>query len=521
MASVFLRDWKAGDVVTADDLNELAAAVAMVEAVSPASAAARGVRHQRSVEDDGPAGMPWEVYAGASAGGLGLFVVPGRVLCGFGGHGDGDDELEWVRLAEDAVMVEDFEVPAPGRCVTVYLEMRGAVEVRRLRVDELAEEDAWLAGRQFVALKDVVLRCTCKPDSEVLRVWPLAVYTPGHEQPLTQLLWGDLSALECRALVDAAGEPVWPSDRSQAGAWGTEAHGDGMTVLCAVDFSTRQERIEGALRGCVALDGALELYAGKMPRLSAGGGNEGGGDVWPDDPEDDGGDDGGGGGGGGYSPVEPGGGDTFVRYGYMAGPGFSACTLTTGRDGRLYWELTLDGAYLVRLCAGLKAAATVTFAGDGVQEGTWRPVEMGLGACRLDALGPGMTGEVGLVFGEVDAEEVGKKTSILRLNFEGNPVWSQEKRWYLSPKFVHQAGRYVVCEEGRNGLQPGGFVKAAKWYRWRIDAAAFRAAAEDYFRREMGRVSVADSNTATSFDSTVTGTLTGTLLNARFDLVLD
>ena len=537
---VFLKDWQPGDVVTAADLQALADAVALLEAVPPGGGAAAPCGGRYRQEMDGPVGLPWQVYALTGEDGVQLHVVPGKVLCGYGQRQVSLNEAEalpeFVTLAADAARVEDFELPAAGGHVVVWLELTGEVHVRRLTGDD-ALTGLPMDGYQHTELAGARLRVTCAPVEAALRVWPLAVYTQGHEQPVTQLLWGDLSALECRGLVDAAGVPVWPADRSEAAAWGTEAHRDGMALLAPVDFSTPKETVSGQLSGCLDEDGSMELYLGRWfedGEYGEGGGGGGGGgggvgDDWEDDdePDDDEPDDDDVPPDGPYVPVGPDvppdgptPSDTVVKYGYVAGEGFSRCQLVKAADDKLYWELVLDGGYLAGLCAGIKVPAAVTFHADGTQVGTHSAVEMGLGECRLTATGLGMTGTAGLEFGGLDGQDVSKKSATLRLNFTAAPSFTQTKTWYLSPEKVHKAGSYVRLEEARNGFQAFGFVKAMRWYRFSVDSARFRAAAEAYFKAELGKVSVNDSDASTSYDSTVTGELTGTLTAARFSLQL-
>lgn len=535
----FLRDWQPGDVVTAADLQALADAVAMLEAAAPGGGAVAREAGQCRVENDGPVGLPWQVYVAPAADGMQLQAVPGRVLCGYGMRqitlNEMDSLPDFVTLAADAATVEDFEMPAAGEHVVVWLELTGRTVVRRLTGDD-ATTGLPMDGYQHTELRDASLRLTCKPVDDALRVWPLAVFTPGYEQPVTQLLWGDLSALECRGLVDANGVPVWPARRSDAAAWGTDEHRTGMATLAPVDFSTPRESVTGTASGCLDEDGALELYLGAWFDDSGeggngnggGGGGGGGGNEWTDpdepgdeDPDDDVPPD------GPYVPVGPDvppdgptPSDTVVKYGYIAGEGFARCQLVRAGDGKLYWELELDGGYLAQVCAGIKAAATVTFHADGTQVGTHSAVEMGLGECRLTATGLGMTGTAGLEFGGLDGQDVSKKNSTLRLNYTAAPSWTQTRTWYLSPEKIHKAGDYVRLEEAKNGFQPFGFVKAMKWWRFSVNGAAFRAAAEGYFRAQLGKVSVSDSDVSTSYDSTVTGELTGSLISANFNIIL-
>lgn len=281
MASVFLRDWNAGDVVTAADLQELVYVVGMLEntryAFTGSSHAGGGVQR----ECDGPVEWPWQVQLNTAASKTELRVVPGRVLIGgepvwTNEEGESVGGFQYVTIKEASSAVPGFDESAAEPQV-VYLCLRGHISTRVLMTDELwpdtAEEGKGNAtAYQYAELTNARLDLQCMPmtekvseEDELLRVWPLAVFTPDHEQPVTQLLWGDLSAVECRGLVDNQGDVVWPADRSGAAEWGSDAHGDDMAVLTEADFSTPRETITGPLRGCVDTDGALEFYLGVHP----------------------------------------------------------------------------------------------------------------------------------------------------------------------------------------------------------------------------------------------------------------
>lgn len=530
----FLRDWQPGDIVTADDMQALTDTVAMLESMGHTGGAAPGGRCRQVT--DGPQGWPWQVIALRGEGGYDLRVVPGKVLVGLQiSEPEGLDERDvaytYLELptAEGADVVQDYDVTKDE--ATVYLELTGRVRRRYLTLGELTDAGrlgsveltatarALMAENEVVELADTALRVTCEPVADALRIWPLAVVQKGHSQPVTQLTWGDLSALECRGIARTDGKPVWPGDRTQAAAWGTRAHADGMDAVAAVEFSTDVERIEGELYGCMDVDGALEFYLGQY--TSPGGDEDppAGDSPWTDDDEV-------------YEDPPPGpfsapggGGDDgedmpVVRYGYQAGEGFLSCELVRAANQKLYWKLELDPDYLSRVCAELPCPATVQIQADGKQAGVRSDVEMGLGIVNVGATGMVLHGAVALEFAGEDGDDVSTKQVTRKATYKGSPVWSQPRTWYLTPNKVHQAGRYVVLEKAAPGFDPGVGVKARQWYRFRVDKAKFARAARNEFKKALGAIKVQDSQVATSYDSSVVGTLTGTATAPVFDFRL-
>lgn len=536
MNGVFLRDWQPGDVVTADDMQALVDAVAMLEgqAALPAVAARPRGGGVRRV-GDGPQGWPWQVY---EAGGV-LRVVRGEVLTGvrFAAQGDGADDgvYEYAFLGlpdgDAAEVVQEFDSAAD--VVTVWLELTGGLVLRALSWDEVlppgddrrelmsAEELAAASGYFFRGLEGATLRVTCRPVEGALRVWPLAVVTRGHEQPVNQLLWGELSALECRGLATAEGRPVWPTDRSGAAAWGTRAHAAGMDVLAAVDFSTEAEVVAGELYGCMDVDGAVELYLGGYEPGGSAAEGEGEADEEEEEEEEDvvppgpyvppGGDD---------DDGEGPGGVTWVKYGYVAGEGFLGCELVRAADGQLYWVLELDPDFLAGVCAGLEVPVTVTYCAGGTQQGSTATVEMGLGECAASVTGMLLQGTAELVFHGSNDVDASKKSATVKVNYEASPVWRQERKWYLSPKKLHQAGAYVKLEKASNGWQAGGFVEAMAWYRFSVKREEFRKNALACLKKEMAAISVDGETESTSEDSSVRAVLSGTLTAPVYTMTL-
>ena len=531
----FLRDWQPGDVVTAEDMQALADTVAMLEAdADTRGGAARGGCRRVS---DGPQGWPWQVIALHGKDKYELRVVPGKVLAGVrwvirgGAPADAEAKYTYLELpgTEGADVVQDYD--ASKDVETVYLELTGRVSRRYLTFGDMIaaglmddpygtmrpDDYATETGHEVVSLMDAELRVTCQPRANALRVWPLAVVTKEHAQPVTQLRWGDLSALECRGVARADGELLWPEKRTDA-AWGAPSHANGMQAVAAVQFSTKMEVIEGTLLGCMDEDGALEFYLGQYEPGAGEPGADGSGADGPDQDEpelDEPGDDDpqpgpdpGPGPGPTPTPVP---GSTVVKYGYVAGEGFVRCQLVKGADDQLYWELELDPGYLAKVCADMKVPVTVSYNAGGVQEGTRAPVEMGLGACTASTTGMLLRGTAQLLFHGENGVDVTTKSATVQVQYTASPTWQQSRKWYLSPKLIHKAGAYVKLEKAKNGWQPGGFVTASAWYRYSVKKEAFRAAALAYLKKEMAAISVEGEKECTSADSCVRAVLSGTL----------
>ena len=534
----FLRDWQPGDIVTAADMQALADTVAMLEAdADTRGGATRGACRRVS---DGPQGWPWQVIALHGEDKYELRVLPGKVLAGCRwtapGAELGDEELEYTYLelpaSEGADVVQDYD--ATKDVATVYLELTGRVTRRYLTLGDMLAAGlmddphgmmtdtgkARKTGHEVVTLEDAALRVTCAPVDTALRIWPLAVVSKAHAQPVTQLIWGDLSALECRGIARADGKPVWPSDRTQAAAWGTRAHADGMDAVAPVEFSTAAESIEGTLRACMDEDGALEFYLGQYTPY-AGGGAGGGFEEEEEEEEEEEVPP------GPYESVEPGpdeepgpGGVTRVKYGYIAGEGFLRCVLVRAADGQLYWELELDPDFLARACAAMAVPVTVTYMAGGTQQGSWDTVEMGLGECAASVTGMLLRGTAQLVFHGRNDVDATKKSATVKVNYEASPTWQQEQKWYLSPKKIHKAGAYVKLEKAANGWQAGGFVEAMAWYRFSVKRDEFRKNALACLKKEMAAITVDGEDVSTSVDSSVRAVLSGNLTAPVYTMTL-
>lgn len=537
MASVFLRDWQQGDVVTAADLQELTDAVSLLENMGrqlpQGSNAGAGVRR----ECDGPVEWPWQVLARPAAAGMELYVVPGRVLVGgnyefTNADGEVTGGFDYVSMAGNVVKVPGFDATQTEPQM-VYLQLWGEVEVRQLQYgecwppaedEETAEFNTDLQGQQQVLLKNARLELACAPvasslleQAGLLRVWPLAIYTPGHEQPVNQLQWGELSACECRGLVDSWGAVVWPAERGEAAAWGADGHGSGMATLAEADFSTPCETITGPLLGCIDADGAVEFYLGvhEAPPWT--------GPEPPVDPEeptledleeegDGGGDDGGGDGSDGDDEEEKGPDEKIaVKIGYEAGDGFLSCALVR-KGGAYWWKLVLDPDFVRSAVQGLPVPAVMTLAANGSQAGTQgRTVEMGLGTTAASAGGAAATGTAQLVFHGSNTVDASTKTRTHQFNYSISLDFEvPEKTWYLSPRELSTAGSWVklVRSNGASNFN----VRAAEWWIWHVDREKFRRAGINQMKIELAKRSLSDSDVSISGDSTVTGTLSGTAL---------
>ena len=535
MASVFLREWQRGDAVTATDLQELVDAVAALEnsrlASTGSSQAAGGVQQ----ESDGPVEWPWQVLATTAEAGHELYVVPGRVLTG--GEPEWTDENGTVRggfkytaLAGNVVKVSGFDATLADPQV-VYLQLWGEVVVRRLTMAECypdtetdAESGAMLTPGQYTELKNARLEVVCVPAASslleqtgLLRVWPLAVYTPGHEQPVTQLQWGLLSAVECRGLVDSWGAIVWPTDRSGAADWGKDEHGADMATLTEADFSTARETITGPLMGCIDTDGAVEFYlgvheappyVGPLPPVDP---NDPTLEEEEDDEEEDTDDSGGGGDGGdggdddeGTNPDEK----IAVKIGYEAGDGFRSCALVR-RAGGYYWKLELDPDFVRGAMQGLSVPATMTLAAGGSQVGVQATVEMGLGTTAASAGGTAATGTAQLVFHGTNAVDASTKTRTEQFNYSISlDLEVPGRTWYLSPRQLSTAGSWVklVRSNGASNFN----VRASEWWTWHVDREKFRQAGINQMKIELANRTLSATDSSTSADSTVTGALSGT-----------
>lgn len=525
MAGVFLRDWKKGDVVSAADLNDLVEAVALLENASSGVAQVSARPGARLHEYDAPVEWPWQVLLQYGPAGPELWVVPGCVLTGgcaplAGENGEERGGWQYETMPGNLVKVPGFDASLADPQV-VYLVLNGEVRTRRIlrgEVDAEAAEPAEENGEQYTEVLNASLSLVCVPVETTmlegpLRVWPLAIYTPGAEQPVNQLQWGELSAVECRGVCDDYGDVVWPTNRSRAAAWGAAGHEAGMAVLTVADFSTERETITGPLYGTMDMDGALEFYLGvheapgyEGPTLPAPGDEDGDGDDFdadgdgdedsdndsnPDDDDDETTDDK----------------KIAVKIGYEKGEGFASCDLVR-RAGGYYWKLVLDTEYVRSVLQSVDVPATMKLAAGGSQQGSIAEVQMSLGESTASGSGTAAMGSGELLFkGTQGSYGVAARTH--KFNYKISlDVDIPKKTWYLSPKNLSTAGSWVKLTSSRGASNFN--VRASEWWMWSVNRAALQKAAANQLRQELSKRTLSATDVSRSADSTVTGELSGT-----------
>lgn len=527
-----MKDWKKGDVVSAADLNDLVEAVAMLENASSGAAQVSARPGARLHVYDAPVEWPWQVLLQYGSAGPELWVVPGCVLTGgcyplTGENGEERGGWQYEAMPGNLVKVPGFDAALTDPQV-VYLVLNGEVRTRRLTYGDIdAESDISTVenGEQFTELLNASLSLVCVPVETTmlegpLRVWPLAIYTPGAEQPVNQLQWGELSAVECRGLVDSSGDVVWPMDRSKAAKWGTAGHAAGMKVLTEADFSTPRETIAGPLYGTLDLDGAVEFYlgvheapgyVGPTPAAPGQGDDEEDGDDFnedgdddedidddsdpdPDDPDDD--DD--------ETTDDK---KIAVKIGYEKGEGFASCDLVR-RAGGYYWKLVLDTEYVRSVLQSVDVPAAMKLAAGGEQQGTIAKVRMSLGESAASGSGTAAMGSGELLFkGTQGSYGVAARTHKFNYNLSLD-VDIPPKTWYLSPKNLSTAGSWVKLTSSRGASNFN--VRASEWWTWSVDRAALQKAAANQLRQELSKRTLSATAVSRSADSTVTGELSGT-----------
>ena len=211
-----------------------------------------------------------------------------------------------------------------------------------------------------------------------------------------------------------------------------------------------------------------------------------------------------------------------VKIGYERGTGFKSCSLVR-REGAYFWKLVLDGAAVSAALRNVTVPGSVTLKANGSQPGTnGRVVYMGLnmdGGNSASANGKKVTGTASLVFHgtndvNVDLKEV---TCEIQFQFELD-VDVPDKVWYLSATEVSSAGSWVrrSASDGVSCFQ----ARAQEWYKFSVNMDALRAAAVNELRGRLTSRRVSDTAVSVSHDSTVTGTLSGTVLNATASAIL-
>lgn len=509
--SVFCKDFKKGDILTAGDLNEMVRVVQGLEVT--AAGAAGGFMVGGRGDAVLQARWPFEVTVGFDAAGERVLrVAAGRVLVDYNTEeGFVYDELP---VGDDGFALVEGYAGEDGP-VTVWLQLVG--EIKETHLDDGGDGWTWFGEpvRRVVWTRRE-LRVSTEEVEGVVRRWPLAVVNCAHVQPVTQLLWGDLNALEVRGFVRTDGEVVWPGCTPDGALRRPEVH----VPLATVNFSgtvSESFSVSGVLRGGMAADGAFSFQLGAPVESDAwaGGAWDEPDAEWDEEEDDDE--------AGGYGDfedetveeLEPGS-PTVVRYGYLVQPGdgFSECTLSTTEDGDVCWRLVLDEGFLAEVLEDLAGAATVTVTAEGSVPGAHATVEMGLGGLTVT----NESAAAELVFHGTNAVDASTKVMTKAVKYVVRPDWAQQKEWLISPSKVATAGRYV--QRAEVAAPENGFVQASRWFRFRVDRAAFRQAAEDFLRAELGRVTLSGTVGDESNGCTVTGTLSGSLLKAKFALKL-
>ena len=206
-----------------------------------------------------------------------------------------------------------------------------------------------------------------------------------------------------------------------------------------------------------------------------------------------------------------------VQIGYEAGEGFSSCTLVR-KAGAYYWKLVLNPSYVQSAVKGLEVPGKMTLAANGSSQGNIATVRMSLGESSGSASGTDASGSGALLFkGTQGSAGVASRTH----NFNYNVNLSLEvpgKTWYLSPQKMSSAGSWVKL--ARSSGASNFNVRAQVWYKWVVDREALRRAGVNQMKTELGKRTLSDSDSSTSHDSTVTGTLSGTALAIRAEATL-
>lgn len=522
MKNVFLRDWAEGDVVSAADMQELAAAIMQLEGECAAGGGMAPCRGGVYVEAPALDYMPWEVYMGAD----GKFYYEGGPLL-VGWNAERGAIVQWF----DGGAVEELTTARHGH---FYLEVLG--EVKLVRQDgagvelERGAEDWYAEGVRPEGLRVRVVYSTghnAPGDCVWQRV--IAHCNKEWEEPLTQWRWGVMSLGEVLGFEVNLGEDLGEEGRA---AFGEEGHESGMGAVCAVDASSEAEgAVEGTLWGGMTAAGGVEFYLGPVKVAPADDDDDNEGSTGDDDDDEMEGEE---------DELEseadmwqPGGGSVIervekpedggvirVRYGYVAGEGFASCDLIQV-DGEYYWELVLDEHYLSELCNGLDVAATLEMTAEGSSPGIHGAVAMGWRKGMPPeawALGAQMQGTGTFEFAGLDNDDVSLHDVRFELKWKNDEAWVQARRWYLSADVLHEAGAFVARDYGTGYADP--WIKASKWYRFRVKPAAFKAGARKYLRRQLGAVKVDDEVSSPSEDSEVLGVLSGTLLKPSASFIL-
>lgn len=318
------------------------------------------------------------------------------------------------------------------------------------------------------------------------------------------------------------GDDVWPqvADRYRITLRADVPTAGGSTLHLRLAGS----EVDGILLTASMFAEVVKDYTGTEPRPGGGGGGED--DFTPDDERW-------GPGGGPADDDEPTDDEDVdedpnpanrpaVQVGYERGEGFKSCSLVR-RKGEYQWKLVLDGAAVSAALRNVTVPGSLTLAADGTQLGTnGRTVEMGLnrnGGNSASVSGKKVSGTAALVFhgtNNVDAD-LKRVTCDLQFRFDLD-VNVPDKVWYLSTTEVSSAGSWVrrTQSNGQSCFQ----ARASEWYTFSVDMAALKAAAVNELKRRLASRRVSDVDVSTSHDSTVTGTLSGNMLNSTASAIL-
>lgn len=210
-----------------------------------------------------------------------------------------------------------------------------------------------------------------------------------------------------------------------------------------------------------------------------------------------------------------------VKIGYERGEGFKSCSLVR-RGGAYFWKLVLDGAAVSAALRNVEVPGSVTLKAGGSQQGTTATVYMGLrktGGASASVSGKNVTSTAVLAFRGDNMQDIerGAVKCEFELGFELD-VDVHDKVWYLSTTELSSAGSWVrrSVSDGVSCFQ----ARAQEWYKFSVDAAALKAAAVNELSGRLSRRRVSDSEESASYDSTVSATLSGNVLNSTASATL-
>ena len=498
--------FSAGDRVGADRLNALRDAVARLEyACAGGGAAGRGAMRSRRQSIKRKGWMCCE--ATGDDGGVAISVDPGEVMMYVGHDEGGADCMASPDLDSMLVGVtadEGFVWLHADYSLSVQEDPQPQVHNMGLRtVPPRPEEVAWSLSFGMEA------------GGVHSRSWRLAYYNARDTQPLTQLMWGTLSLGEVVAVMDAQGMPLLPRAQSDD-SWGSCASA---VLLQKTVTNAAGGVMDLVLRGGMDAGGAIEFFLGPWSESTnyiwTSPGLLPEPDEWEGTPDDD------------YEPWVPGGGGgagddgddvAFVPNGYVAGPGIASCQLMKNGRGQWAWKVELDGAALGSLLAGMSSKVTVNFTASGSQDGVYATVKMGLGACTLAGEGGAVTGSAEVVF-EGTVGDASKTSDEVSARVQLAPTWNPEPQvWTIPASMVATGGKFMRVDPA--GSADSDDVRALRWYRISVDVSRLKQVAQSQAGRAIAQRSVSGSDSSTSEDSTVTATLSGSMDDMTFDLML-